>query len=59
MTPNITKGQTDTSKFVGEAPKGTGSDPTKNPVTEYNPAGQKVRSLRPCPSPSLPDEDLD
>ncbi|KAJ9611422.1 hypothetical protein H2200_004606 [Cladophialophora chaetospira] len=41
MTPNLMKGQTDTSKFAGQDPKGTASadnNPAKNPMTEYNPA---------------------
>jgi hypothetical protein len=44
MTPNITKGQTDTSKFTGEGPASKDAHPNKNPVQEYNPApGANVR----------------
>ncbi|EXJ59670.1 hypothetical protein A1O7_03816 [Cladophialophora yegresii CBS 114405] len=46
MTPNITKGQTDTSKFTGEGPAGKDAHPNKNPVQEYNPApGAKAPAL--------------
>ncbi|KIW69651.1 hypothetical protein, variant [Phialophora macrospora] len=38
MTPNITKGQTDTSKFIGKGPASEDANPNKNPVQEYNPA---------------------
>ena len=43
MTPNIMKGQTDTSKFTGQRPTSKEDNPNKNPVQEYNPAsGAKV-----------------
>ncbi|KIX92308.1 uncharacterized protein Z520_12054 [Fonsecaea multimorphosa CBS 102226] len=46
MTPNIAKGQTDTSKFTGQGPESKEAHPHNNPVMEYNPApGAKAGTL--------------
>ncbi|EXJ67174.1 uncharacterized protein A1O5_09821 [Cladophialophora psammophila CBS 110553] len=46
MTPNIAKGQTDTSKFTGQGPESKAEHPHNNPVMEYNPApGAKAPML--------------
>lgn len=48
MTPNIAKGQTDTSKFSGQKPEGGATDPNNNNYQNYNPApgdkGQPILS---------------
>ncbi|KIV77250.1 hypothetical protein PV11_09063 [Exophiala sideris] len=47
MTPNIMKGQTDTSKFAGQDPSATKpTDPNNNNFSNYNPApGDKSSSI--------------
>ncbi|KAL6243336.1 hypothetical protein RBB50_009888 [Rhinocladiella similis] len=49
MTPNLMKGQTDTSKFTGTKPDTPATDPNNNNFQNYNPVSDDKKSSTAAP----------